>query len=87
MQLTLKIENESIAQKILWLLEHFKKDGLEINQETQIREGTSSSVTSVNDYSDDYLRENWKELVMTNEDPMIDDDDRLEQAHANWNKD
>lgn len=34
MQLTLKIENEAVAKKILWLLEHFKKDGLSITKES-----------------------------------------------------
>ena len=82
MQLILEIENETVAKKILWLLEHFKKDGLDIKQELP-----NNTKKDVNDYSEEYLRDNWKELVMTNEDPMIDDDDNLEQAHANWDKD
>ena len=30
MQVTINFENETIAQKILWILEHFKNDGVEI---------------------------------------------------------
>jgi len=32
----------------------------------------------------DYWLGNWMILVMTHENPDIDDDDKLEQAHANW---
>lgn len=28
--LTINIQNETLAQKVIWLLEHFKNDGLEI---------------------------------------------------------
>ncbi len=28
--LTINIQNETLTEKVLWLLEHFKKDGLEI---------------------------------------------------------
>ena len=67
MQLTLNIENEESAEKILWFLEHFKKDGLEIKK----------SKSKVNEYSEEYLKEHWRELIMTHEDPEIDDDDKL----------
>ena len=30
MQIAINFQNETIAQKILWLLEHFKNDGVEI---------------------------------------------------------
>ena len=30
MQVTVNFQNESIAQKVLWMLEHFKNDGVEI---------------------------------------------------------
>ncbi|MEA1919850.1 MAG: hypothetical protein U9N52_08430 [Campylobacterota bacterium] len=30
MQLALNIPNESVAEKLLWMLEHFKNDGIEI---------------------------------------------------------
>jgi len=30
MQVTINFENETIAQKVLWILEHFKNDGVEI---------------------------------------------------------
>ena len=30
MQVALKFENEDVAQKVLWMLEHFKDDGVEV---------------------------------------------------------
>ena len=32
MQIAVNFQNETIAQKVLWLLEHFKKDGVEVVQ-------------------------------------------------------
>ena len=30
MQIAVNFQNESIAQKVLWMLEHFKNDGVEV---------------------------------------------------------
>jgi len=30
MQIAINFQNETIAQKVLWVLEHFKNDGVEI---------------------------------------------------------
>lgn len=30
MQVAVNFENETIAQKVLWMLEHFKNDGVEV---------------------------------------------------------
>ncbi len=30
MQIAVNIQNETIAQKVLWMLEHFRNDGVEI---------------------------------------------------------
>ena len=30
MQIAINFQNETIAQKVLWMLEHFKNDGLEV---------------------------------------------------------
>lgn len=32
MQLTIDIQNKSIADKVLWMLEHFKNDGVQVLQ-------------------------------------------------------
>ena len=81
MQLILNIENEAVAQKILWLLDHFKKDGLKI-----LNRIDTNTDAQRHEYSDEYIKEHWRELVVTHEVPDIDDD-CLEQAHANWTKD
>ena len=36
--LTINIENDSLVDKVMWLLEHFKKDGLEIVSKEDIKD-------------------------------------------------
>jgi len=36
--LTINIQNESLTEKVLWLLEHLKKDGLEITSKEDIED-------------------------------------------------
>ena len=56
MQLLLKIKDEKILDKLLWMLEHFKNDGVEIiiNSDEEKNEV---------EYSDEYIEKNWKSLV------------------------
>jgi len=36
--LTINIKNETLTEKVLWILEHFKKDGLEISSKEDIED-------------------------------------------------
>ena len=36
--LTINIKNDTLMEKVLWLLEHFKKDGLEISSKENIED-------------------------------------------------
>jgi len=36
--LTINIENETLIDKVVWLLEHFKNDGLEITSRENIED-------------------------------------------------
>lgn len=36
--LTINIQNESLTEKVLWMLEHFKSDGLEITSNENIED-------------------------------------------------
>ncbi len=40
MQLNINIPNENIANKVLWLLEHFKSDGVEVRKLSNENERT-----------------------------------------------
>ncbi len=31
------------------------------------------------------MKDNWEQLVMTHENPYVDDNEKIEEAHANWN--
>ena len=56
MQLIVDIDNDILAQKIIQILNIFKGDGLHIKK----REEKVERV----EYSDKYIEENWRELVM-----------------------
>jgi hypothetical protein len=36
--LTINIQNETLTEKVLWMLEHFKSDGLEITSKEDIED-------------------------------------------------
>jgi len=36
--LTINIKNETLTEKVLWMLEHFKNDGLEISSKEDIQD-------------------------------------------------
>lgn len=56
MQITINIKNQNTVEKILWMLEHFKEDGVEI-----IKSDTMEQDKTV--YSDEYIEKNWKSIV------------------------
>ena len=62
MQLIINIQNESLVDKIVWFLETLKDKGVQIIQkETTVLDGESK-------YTDEYLKENWKEMIMSSGD-------------------
>lgn len=36
--LTINIKNETLTEKVIWLLEHFKKDGVDISSKEDIED-------------------------------------------------
>jgi hypothetical protein len=58
MQLTINIQNNNTVEKILWMLEHFKSDGVEIikSDDMKIQDETV--------YSDEHIDKNWKSMLM-----------------------
>lgn len=62
MLLTINIQNESLIDKIIKILEIFKNDGVQI-----VKKETLSDIKE-QEYTDEYLKENWLEMVMTSGD-------------------
>lgn len=62
MQLVININNKSLVDKIIKILEVFKNDGVKI-----IKRDTSSE-NKERKYTDKYLKENWREMIMTSGD-------------------
>jgi len=63
MQITLDIPNQEVAKNLLWMLEHFEKDGVKITNITNITNKTLSSKTADN-LTDAQIKQNWKTLLL-----------------------
>jgi len=70
MKIVINVLNEEILDKLIWLLKHFEKDGIEIIKE----ENTND------EWTDDYIEKHWKELGMKTNSVDLDDDERLYEA-------
>jgi len=64
MQLIIDIPSNSLGDKIIQILNAFKSDGVNI-----VKKDTSSDSIEKK-YTDEYLKENWKEMVMTSGDSV-----------------
>ena len=62
MQLTVDIPDNSLADKIIQILNVFKNDGIKIKKQIKKKKIDESLFT------EEYIKENWKELVMTSTD-------------------
>jgi len=94
MQLIVNIQNDSLADKIINILNVFKNDGVKVtllgNKKELDYEDIKELVTTKRDFEDDFeaMEEaisNWQKEIMTNEDPDIDDDEVLPQAYWEFN--
>jgi hypothetical protein len=79
MQLTIDIKNESIAHKIIQLLEVFKNDGVEIRH-TDSNKLTTKIQKQEADLSDEYIEKNWRKIGMNTNSADLDDDERIYEA-------
>ena len=62
MQLIIDIPSNSLGNKIMQILNAFKSDGIKVKRQTESKEIDESLLTK------EYMKEHWKELVMTSED-------------------
>ena len=53
MQLTINIKNSNTVEKIVWMLEHFKSDGVEIVNQKEVLELESESYVKLNNLKTD----------------------------------
>ena len=42
---TLEIEHESVAEKVIWLLKHFKDEGITIKENYSVNQEVKNSIT------------------------------------------
>lgn len=67
MKIIINVFNEEILDNLLWLLKHFEKDGIEIIKSKEDKE----------DWSNEYIEKNWKEIGMKTNSIDFDDDEKL----------
>jgi len=60
-QLTLRIHNDNMLEKIVQILNVFKNDGVEI-------EKIETEIDNQEKYRDEYIKKHWRELIITSED-------------------
>ncbi|ACN99479.1 hypothetical protein SULAZ_0346 [Sulfurihydrogenibium azorense Az-Fu1] len=70
MKIIINVLNEEILDNLLWLLKHFEKDGVEIIKSEEDKE----------EWSDEYIEKNWKEIGMKTNSVDFDDDEKLYEA-------
>ena len=62
MQLIIDIPSNSLGDKIIQILNAFKNDGIKIKKQVESKKIDESLLTK------EYIKENWRELVMTSGD-------------------
>jgi len=60
MQIVINIKEPKTQEKILWMLDHFKEEGVEIQKIAH-----SDETPNTEQYTEDYIKSNWKEIIMS----------------------
>jgi len=60
MQIVINIKESHTQEKILWMLEHFKEEGVEIQKIADADEALKTE-----QYTEDYIKSHWKEIIMS----------------------
>jgi len=74
MQLIVNIQNENIADKIIWFLKSFQDKGIEILN----HEAKDSDL--INEEDERLVKKEWRDIVMNTHSANIEDDEYLHDA-------
>jgi dolichyl-phosphate-mannose--protein O-mannosyl transferase len=78
MQISINIESDVVAKKILWFLESLSNEGVSIIKKINNNEETT-------EFSDEYVEKNWAKIAYeASGDPTKDDDDVLEEEYGKY---
>jgi len=73
-KIVVNVYNKDILDKLLWVLKHFKNEGVEIIEEYNKNELEQS------EWDDDYIEKHWREIALSTDSVDLDDDERLYEA-------
>lgn len=71
MKIIINVLNEEVLDKLMWLLDHFKNDGIEIIKSEGFKE---------HKWDDEYVEKHWREIGMNTHSAGLDDDEELYEA-------
>jgi len=74
MQIVINIKESHTQEKILWMLEHFKEEGVEIQKIADADEALKTE-----QYTEDYIKSHWKEIIMS-----VGSDDSYYKSERNF---
>jgi hypothetical protein len=77
MQLSVNINDNSIAEKILWFLNSFSSKGVIVKK-------IDTEDSDKNLLSDEYIEKNWREIGMNTHSSDLDDDERIYEAASEF---
>lgn len=77
MKIIIAVLNEEILDKLLWLLKHFEKKGIEIVKSDENKEY---------EWSEEYIEKNWKDILMSTQSINLDNDELYEDAEEFYNE-
>ena len=83
MQLIVEIDNRSVAEKIKAILNIFKSEGVKVQE---VGNGTSQMGETPRSLSENFA-EKWREIGMNTHSADLDDDERLYEAYARFDRD
>ena len=79
MQLIIDIQNEKLADKIIWFLQSFQDKGIKILN----YEGKEDHLVN-KEWDEEFARKHWREIIMNTHSVDLDDDERLYEAAARF---
>ena len=82
MQIAIEVEDKNTARKILQILDAFADEGVRI-----MNDNLPKTTKKEPEWTDDYIENNWREIISNVHSSNVDDDERLYKAAARFYND
>ena len=82
MQIAIEIEDKNTARKILKILDAFADEGVRVRNDD-----LPETIKNEPEWTDDYIENNWREIISNVRSLDVDDDERLYKAASRFYND